>query len=131
MRAFIDYVLAIVAIFLVFPSISAQDNNGYNNDYEYGDNGYSNDYEYGYEQEDNLYYDYAERQQQKKYVFFFWSIPLLLLTKVSCISIDIRWNERNFISPFLFLGCCRTILVCVFPLPTLTRTGIFPQSLTN
>ena len=71
MRVFIDYVLAIVAIFLVFPSISAQDNNGYNNDYEYGDNGYSNDYEYGYEQEDNLYYDYAERQQQKKYVFFF------------------------------------------------------------
>lgn len=65
MRVFIDYVLAIVAIFLVFPSISAQDNNGYNNDYEYGDNGYSNDYEYGYEQEDNLYYDYAERQQQK------------------------------------------------------------------
>ena len=31
MRAFIDYVLAIVAIFLVFPSISAQENKGYNN----------------------------------------------------------------------------------------------------
>jgi hypothetical protein len=46
--------------------VLAQDDGNYGNDYgeyaEYQDNDYNNDYN----QEDNLYYDYAEREQNKK-----------------------------------------------------------------
>ena len=49
---------------MVLSFVHSQDDSGYNNDYgEYAD---YQDYNNDYQQEDNLYYDFAEREQQKK-----------------------------------------------------------------
>ena len=57
---------------MVLSFVQAQDKGDYNNDYgEYAD---YQDYNNEYEQDDNLYYDYAEREQQKKYVLIWFDL---------------------------------------------------------
>ena len=54
-------VATIVALSLF---VRAQDDSNYHNDY--GEYAEYQDYNNDYQQEDSLYYDYAEREQQKK-----------------------------------------------------------------
>ena len=70
MRFYFACVIASIAMVLSF--VQAQDKGDYNNDYgEYAD---YQDYNNEYEQDDNLYYDYAEREQQKKYVLIWFDL---------------------------------------------------------
>ena len=67
-RFYLACVIATIVV-LSFTNTNAQDNGDYNDGYgEYADyQDYGND---EYAQEDNLYYDYADREEQKKYVTF-------------------------------------------------------------
>eukprot|EP00534_Pseudo-nitzschia_fraudulenta_P003730 CAMPEP_0201133242 /NCGR_PEP_ID=MMETSP0850-20130426/48180_1 /ASSEMBLY_ACC=CAM_ASM_000622 /TAXON_ID=183588 /ORGANISM="Pseudo-nitzschia fraudulenta, Strain WWA7" /LENGTH=255 /DNA_ID=CAMNT_0047403817 /DNA_START=260 /DNA_END=1027 /DNA_ORIENTATION=+ len=57
------YLIKIIAAVVALSFVHSQDDSGYNNDYgEYAD---YQDYNNDYQQEDNLYYDFAEREQQK------------------------------------------------------------------
>ena len=58
------HLIKIIAAVVALSFVHSQDDSGYNNDYgEYAD---YQDYNNDYQQEDNLYYDFAEREQQKK-----------------------------------------------------------------
>ena len=62
-----NYFKVFVTIIVALAFVRGQDdyNNNYGDYAEYQD--YNNDYQQNdYQQEDSLYYDYAEREQQKK-----------------------------------------------------------------
>ena len=55
------------AMIVALSLVRAQDEASYNDYGEYAEyQDYGNDYQQDYQQEDSLYYDYAEREQQKK-----------------------------------------------------------------
>lgn len=58
-----QFLVKVVAAIAVLSFIRAQDDAGYN---DYGEYAEYQDYNDDYQQEDNLYYDYAEREEQKK-----------------------------------------------------------------
>ena len=58
------YFFKVVATIVALSLVRAQEDVNYNNDY--GDYAEYKDYNNDYPEDDSLYYDYAEREQQKK-----------------------------------------------------------------